>query len=303
MKVDRALRLFAVVFGLVSSACAASPRTSDARLLGQPVTAGKGTLTSYTQLGESGAPKAIGVVFTRAAVEEPPPEISDGHRCFDANQDGSIDLQTECSAWHEYVLPLPSEISRRTDIPFKWALVNWNPQGHIPQGVWDRAHFDVHFYLEPIERVFAIQRGPCGPEFVRCDQFLRARKPVPPNYVPGDYKDVQAVAPAMGNHLIDPSGPELHGEPFKRHWIYGIYDGRVIFYEEMVGRDYLMTRPQVCNAIKSPEAVALSGYYPTRSCIRYEKATDEYTVSMEDFVMRTASPAQPISTTEIPGGQ
>lgn len=70
------------------------------------------------------------------------------HRCADADQDGSLDLATECAAWHEFVLPLPSEASRRSDIPFKWALVNWNPHGHIPPGVWDEPHFDVHFSME-----------------------------------------------------------------------------------------------------------------------------------------------------------
>jgi len=41
-------------------------------------------------------------------------------------------------------------------------------------------------------------------------------------------------------------------------------------------------------------AVALTGYYPTRSCIRYTPAKDEYTVSMEDFVLRKASPPEPV---------
>jgi hypothetical protein len=97
----------------------------------------------------------------------------------------------------------------------------------------------------------------------------------------------------MGNHLIDPTGHEFHGEPFKRHWIYGVYDGRVIFYEEMVDRSYMMSKPDVCFPIVSPAAVALTGYYPTRSCVRYAPAKNEYTVSMEDFVLRNASPPEP----------
>ena len=36
-------------------------------------------------------------------------------------------------------------------MPLKWALLNWNPHGHIPPGIYDRPHFDVHFYMEPIE--------------------------------------------------------------------------------------------------------------------------------------------------------
>lgn len=186
------------------------------------------------------------------------------------------------------------EASRRPDVPFKWALVNWNPHGHIPAGVWDKPHFDVHFYIEPIENILALQRGTCGPEFLRCDQFALARKPVPRNYVPANFQDMEAAAPAMGNHLIDPTTHEFHGKSFKRHWIYGIYDGRVIFYEDMVARSYMLSKPDDCFPIQSPEAVALTGYYPTRSCVRYTPGKDEYTVSIEDFVLRKASPPEPL---------
>jgi hypothetical protein len=86
----------------------------------------------------------------------------------------------------------------------------------------------------------------------------------------------------------------FHGEKFKRHWIYGAYDGRVIFYEEMVDRGYMLSKPDACFPIQSPDAVALTGYYPTRSCIRYTPGKDEYTVSMEDFVLRQASPPGPV---------
>jgi hypothetical protein len=123
-----------------------------------------------------------------------------GSSCFDSNNDGVIDLATECSMWHERVLPVPSEASRRTDVPFKWALLNWSAHGHIPAGVYDKPHFDVHFYIEPIENIFALQRGTCGLEFLRCDQFALASKPVPRNYIPPNFQDVGAAGPAMGNH-------------------------------------------------------------------------------------------------------
>jgi hypothetical protein len=107
----------------------------------------------------SGAPKSLGAVFSAGALEGLPSTPSDGHHCFDADQNGSIDLSSECSLWHEFVLPAPSEASRRPDIPFKWALLNWNPYGHIPLGVFGVPHFDVHFYIEPTENIFARQHG------------------------------------------------------------------------------------------------------------------------------------------------
>jgi hypothetical protein len=195
--------------------------------------------------------------------------------------------------WHERVIPLPSDLSRRVDLPFKWVLLNWNPHGHIPSGVYDAPHFDVHFFMEPVENVFALERGSCGVEFLRCDQFAMATKPVPLVYVHADYKSVDAASPAMGNHLVDLTGPEFNGQPFERSFIFGTYDGRITFYEEMVTRDYLLSRPDKCFPIKRPSAVVKTGYYPTQSCLRYDAGRDEYTVSIEYFEYREATSPSP----------
>jgi hypothetical protein len=96
----------------------------------------------------------------------------------------------------------------------------------------------------------------------------------------------------MGNHLIDLTGPEFNKQPFTRSWIFGVYGGKVIFYEEMVSRAFLVSKPQACVPIKSPKAVAVSGFYPTVSCIRHSATTRETTVSMEAFAFRRASPPE-----------
>ena len=276
---------------LVILGCSENMRAgvSTGRSLGANSKLGNGTVSSYAEFDKSGAPTAVGIVFQASALDGLPTGHSDGNHCFDQNKDGKVDLETECFASHEWVIPLPSEAARRSDIPFKWVGLNWNAFGHIPPGVYDLPHFDVHFYIEPFEKVFAIEPGPCGPEFVRCDQFELGIKALPPNYVHPDFKNVDAVAPAMGNHLVDLSGPEFKGEKFTRTWITGVYDGRVTFLEEMVTREYLLSRPNACFPLKSPAAVAISGYYPTRSCIRYLPQANEYTVSMEGFVLRESS--------------
>jgi hypothetical protein len=96
----------------------------------------------------------------------------------------------------------------------------------------------------------------------------------------------------MGNHLIDLTGPEFNKQPFTRSWIFGVYGGKVIFYEEMVTRAVLLNKPQSCFPIKSPKAVAISGFYPTVSCHRHHAATGETTVSLETFAFRAASPPE-----------
>ncbi len=280
--------------------CAAPDRHAPAapasRLLGAQKALGKGSVASYAELNGKGEPHAIGIVFSPTALDGLPTDHAGLRHCVDRNKDGKIDQASECLHTYEYALPLPDAATKRDDIPFKWVLLNWNPMGHIPPGIYDVPHFDVHFFMEPVGNVFALQAGPCGPEFIRCDQFETGRQPLPPNYMHPDFRNVDAVVPAMGNHLVDLSGPEFQQKPFTRSWIFGVYGGKVTFYEEMVSRDYLLTRPQTCHEIKSPKAVATGGYYPTVSCLRHDPATGQTTVSMERFVLRPASTPEPIKS-------
>ena len=87
------------------------------------------------------------------------------------------------------------------------------------------------------------------------------------------------------------SGQEFKGEPFTHSWIYGVYGGRVTFWEQMIALDFLQTNPNTCSAIKAPPAVDVSGYYPTQQCIRHDASADAYVVSLEGFVYREASPS------------
>jgi hypothetical protein len=282
-----------VAMAMTVIGCAPTDEPSG-RIAGQSWAIGNGTVSTYAEFTNDGTPSVIGVVYSAGALEGLPTSNSDQHHCFDRDANGTVDVTTECIATHETVMPLPDAVATRTDIPFKWVLFNWNPMGHIPPGVYDVPHFDVHFYIESIANVFAIKDGPCGPEFVQCDQFEIAKKPLPANYMNPDFQNVDGVAPAMGNHLIDLTGPEFNGETWTRNWIFGVYDGKVTFYEEMLTLAYLLSQPNVCDPIKSPPAVGISGFYPSQVCIRYDSTVSEYTVSMEDFSFREASDPAPV---------
>jgi hypothetical protein len=276
----------------ILTGCASRDRNqgaAPARQLGAQSAIGSGTVSTYAEMTGQGEPAAIGIVFSPTALTGLPTGNSHWHHCVDRNRDGVVDQATECLHTFEYVIPLPDAVARRDDMPFKWVLLNWNPMGHIPPGIYDVPHFDVHFFIEPIANVFALQAGPCGVEFIRCDQFEVGKQPIPSNYVPPDFKGVDAVVPAMGNHLVDLTGPEFNKQPFTRSWIFGVYGGKVTFWEEMVSHAHLLNKPNACNPIKVPKAVAASGFYPTVSCLRHNAATGETTVSMESFVFRTAS--------------
>jgi hypothetical protein len=277
----------AVIAACGARAALADPVTvySEAKRLGD------GFAQVYAELDGAGAPQVIGVSFDQGMLGGLPTMPNTWSRCFDKNGNGRIDEHGECNGDYELAFALPQELVQRRLTPFNWVSVNWNPMGHPPPAppVWAVPHYDFHFYIMAPEAVGQIRPGPCA-ELIDCDDFKRAQTPVPARYVHADHIDVGAAVPAMGNHLIDAKSPELvvQGREFTHTFIFGAYDGSVIFYEPMVTLAYLQTRPDLCVPIKQPQAWATDGYYPTTYCIRYLADEERYTVSLEGFVRRTA---------------
>ena len=164
MKSRPILIVFAAASGLeVLSLGGCTARSG--RVLGAPSSLGRGTVASYAELDAAGDLRAIGVVFSASALDALPTQPSDGNHCFDTNNDGVIDLATECSAWHERVLAIPREASRRADVPFKWALLNGNPYGHMPPAVFDNLTL-TFISTSSRSRTFSLSRGePAAPNF------------------------------------------------------------------------------------------------------------------------------------------
>jgi hypothetical protein len=277
---------------IASVAAAASPALaeiveSDAQAMGE------GAVKIYSDFATDGTPNAIGVQMSRDALDGLPVAMNNESRCFDKNGNGAVDPEGECVGDYELSFPLPPALTESGKTPFGWITVNWNAMGHMPPAppAWGAPHFDFHFYIQPEAEVRAIRAGPCA-EFINCDDFATAQRPVPARYLNQDFLDVGAAVPAMGNHLVDTKSPELApgGPPFTHTWIYGAYDGHVTFYEPMVTHDFLVNRPDICVPIKAPEAFEEAGYYPTEYCIRslQEGAEDALAVSLEKFVWREA---------------
>jgi hypothetical protein len=259
---------------------------------GESAPLGNGALTAYSQ-SERRVPTAVGLVFRSSTLEGLPfnPPTA-GLWCFDRDGDGTVDEMTECAGGYENALHLSESFRATVDTPFTYLLVNWNPGGHIPPGVYDVPHFDIHFYLNSNAERLAIRPGPC-PQLVNCDDYELGKVPLPAKYGTADHVDVDAVEPAMGNHLIDLTGPEFAGEPFTHSFIYGIWNGHVTFYEPMVTHEWFAslrdgTRADACFDLKLPQAWERAGWYPTEYCLRYRPNRDELTASLEGFVYRPA---------------
>jgi hypothetical protein len=245
---------------------------------GREQTIGGGTMQSFVTLDPKGAPLAIGITLSAGALERLPPEPNTVSRCFDLDGNG-VHTGHECMGDEERILELPTDASAK--LPFSWMMINWNPAGHH-NTPYARPHFDFHFYLTDRSRVENIAPGRCG-EMVNCEDFRRGSQPVPARYLPADYIDVGAVAPRMGNHLLDSRSPELKDSlRFTSTFIFGAYEGDVIFWEPMITLDFLRAARNACLEIRQPQAFQRTGYYPTQYCVR-QNGVGRRTVSLERF--------------------
>lgn len=254
--------------------------------LGKAEQVGAGTIRSYATLRPDGAPAALGVTLTAGALERLPARPNTHSRCFDLDGDGRH-TGHECIGDEERILEVPIDSAAAPGLPFKWIAVNWNAAGH--PAPYDRPHFDFHFHIWDPERVEAIAPGRCG-ELVDCDDFKRATQPLPPQYLPDGHIDVGAVVPRMGNHLLDSRSPELVDSlaPFTRTFIYGAFEGELIFWEPMITLDFLRGTREACFEIRQPRAFRRAGYYPTQYCVRQDRPSGSHTVSLEGFVFAEA---------------
>jgi Domain of unknown function (DUF5602) len=168
--------------------------------------------------------------------------------------------------------------------PYSYIMLDWNPHGHEPAGIYDKPHFDFHFYIQDLDEVMAINPGPCGG--LDCDAYQRAMKPLPGQYLPQGYMNVGSVVPYMGNHLVNPASPEFQGTSFTRTFLYGVYDGQITFMEPMITKTSIVSGGDQCTAIPQPSQYAINGYYPTKYCTKFDSAAGVYRIYLHDFIYR-----------------
>jgi hypothetical protein len=217
---------------------------------------GNGTVRSWVQLGKDSKPTAIGVTLSETALS--------GLSTTPAKTPAEM-------MKHENPLELPRQAAATG---FDHISVDWNPQGHDPQGIYDKPHFDFHFYR--ISRAARDQITAVGKDLVKC------AKPLPKRFVPAGYiLPPKAELPRMGAHWLDPASPELHGQLFTQTFIYGSYNGHLNFLEPMITKAFLETRPNFTAPVKVPAAYEKPGYYPTRYSVKYNADRQEITVALE----------------------
>jgi hypothetical protein len=218
-----------------------------------------GKAWTWLQTTKDGKPEKIAIAIDAAALATLDPGTDESHHEMD-----------------ELSLKLPSKAAIT---PFSHALLEWNPHGHEPAGVYDKAHFDFHFYIQSEAERLAI------PLYEQDSaKFLNFPGP---GYMPATYVPVPGGVPQMGTHWVDVTAPELNGQPFTQTYLYGSYDGKITFYEPMITRAFLDANPSFERAIPQPSKFSASGYYPTTIQVRKESGV--LNVILQGFVYRQAS--------------
>jgi len=226
--------------------------------VGETKPLGKGQVRSWVTLDGSGNPTAIGVTFGEAALSTLPTEPPPGAE------------GTELS------LALPSQAASTA---FNHVGLDWNPQGHPPEKVYDVPHFDFHFYMISEQERNGIT--------VQGDDVARSNKQPSAEFVPEGYISVpDSAIPRMGAHWVNPLSTELHGRTFTRTFLYGSYNGQLIFGEPMIAKAFLEAKTDVTEPIKLPAKYARHAYYPTKYSVRYDPIKREYTVALEGMTLR-----------------
>ena len=111
-----------------------------------------------------------------------------------------------------------------------------------------------------------------------------------PAFVPAGYVSPEPLGfPKMGVHWIDPTSAEFVGGTFSRTFIFGTWDGKLIFAEPMVTLAYLQAKPNTTMPIPVPLEVSQPGWYPGTYSIKYDHRTREYRIALGGFVWRDAS--------------
>lgn len=223
--------LLAVAFSTLFFQC---KEEEDNLITGQSIAFYAGTAESYLQKDEAGAPLEAGVSLDKATF--------DG---LATQHDLSVSLD------------LPVEAESLTGL--KHVMFDWAQHGHEPAKVYDKPHFDVHFYY-----LTQAARTAIGPFDTLKSAKVPDAKYYPTGYIPTGH------VPFMGNHWVNTGGHEFTPQGFDATFIYGSYDGVQTFLEPMITKKFIEDKGGNFETdVPQPATYARTGlYFPTRYGVR-----------------------------------
>jgi hypothetical protein len=250
-------------------------RQAVKRVQGEVKDIGNGKVSTWVELDKDNHPTSIGVTLTEGGLSGLP-ESDD-----DPGDKGSLKLTLLDGIGHatyEYELKFPPEAK---ETAFDHMGFNWNAFGHWPGEIFTEPHFDVHFYMESMDYRHSMQKS-------RKEDILVGHKQMERKYVPPGHTLVYGtLEPRMGVHWADLSSPELKPGNFNKIFLFGSYNGKMLFWEPMITRRFLQTKPtNYVEPIVQPYEFPKSGYYPLEYSIKYDADKKQFDIALDKLVYR-----------------
>jgi hypothetical protein len=112
----------------------------------------------------------------------------------------------------------------------------------------------------------------------------------PAEFLPTDYQLAPNTAePRMGSHYADMTSSQLKPGNFTNIFLIGAHGGNILFWEPMITKEYLESKPNFSGKLKVPEAYPVSGYYPTAYSVVYDRGRQEFDIALDGLTFRLAS--------------
>ncbi|MGE5521061.1 MAG: hypothetical protein ACM3VS_14105 [Candidatus Dadabacteria bacterium] len=233
---------------------ACNKEKTDQTFNGTDVQLGSGKVYSFFIINPANEPVELGVEFAAGTLDNLPATQGDNQVHLDARAQQLT--------------------------PFDHITLGWMPEGHPPAGLFDKPHFDTHFYLLTEDQQMQI------PAATTTNMDLFAAPSA--GYLPADYTIPFAIVPMMGKHWIDKNSTTFAGTtPFTHEFLYGTYKGRVAFVEPMITKAVLLSGAEVHQPMKQPSIFEKTGkWYPTRYNIYRAPGSQNVRISFDGFVLR-----------------
>ncbi len=266
--------------GIIPEAIAAPIQTST--IVGEEKSIGNGSVRTWVKVEQKrNKPVSLGVSLTESALTGLPADV-------DEPQKDSVKLQLMDGSPHhtfEYELMFPKEVA---ETAFSHMGFNWNAFGHGPEKVFDRPHFDVHFYMAAPE-----YRHHIDFDVKKDGDSLKVKTSniePPREFLPINYQLAPNTAePRMGSHYADVTSSQLTPGEFENIFLFGVHNGSILFWEPMLTLDYLKSKPNFSQKLSLPAAYPVSGYYPTAYSVVYNQKRKEIDISLDKLTFRVAS--------------
>ena len=224
---------------------------------GPQVQLGDGHLRSWIRLSPENVPEELGIEMTSGVLENLPPTLT------------------------ESLIPLHHKAKELT--PYDNIVFNTraNPP---PVGFVTVPHFNTHFYMISEEEQMSMPAP--SPANTSLSSSAAYGRP-PAGVLPADYT---IPGPTFGGrHWLDKNGSLVStaNNTLSHEFMYGTFDGKVIFLEPIVSMQFLLSGTEVHKAIKQPLIFdPINTYYPTQYNIYTDSKTGRIYVSLSEFVWK-----------------